>query len=174
MTTRLHDTSLKEASVNLLFKFPALYDNKYVIFYSLWPCFFIPSLYLVADRHMFSCFVILILIMAGFYDNNNFSLSGLMQEGHHFVTVIESSSDDENYHGLLDCARQLAGENDKSSIEGGVQGGVVHAVVDQDVVENVSNLPIPKMSDSGLFASNDMASSSSHSDQLNDVSFIKK
>ena len=125
---------------------------------------------------MFSCFVIVILIMAGFYDNDDdFSLSGLTQEGHDFVTVIESSSsDDENYHGLLDCARQLAGESDKSSIEGGVQGGVVHAVVDQDVVETVSNLPISKMSDSGLFPSNDMASSSSHSDQLNDVSFIKK
>ena len=125
---------------------------------------------------MFSCFVIVILIMAGFYDNDDdFSLSGLTQEGHDFVTVIESSSsDDENYHGLLDCARQLAGESDKSSIEGGVQGGVMHAVVDQDVVETVSNLPIPKMSDSGLFPSNDMASSSSHSDQLNDVSFIKK
>ena len=125
---------------------------------------------------MFSCFVIVILIMAGFYDDDDdFSLSGLTQEGHDFVTVIESSSsDDENYHGLLDCAHQLAGESDKSSIEGGVQGGVVHAVVDQDVVETVSNLPIPKMSDSGLFPSNDMASSSSHSDQLNDVSFIKK
>ena len=125
---------------------------------------------------MFSCFVILILIMAGFYDDDDdFSLSGLTQEGHDFVTVIESSSsDDENYHGLLDCARQLAGESDKSSIEGGIQGGVVHAVVDQDVMETASNLPIPKMSDSGLFPSNDMASSSSHSDQLNDVSFIKK
>ena len=125
---------------------------------------------------MFSCFVIAIFIMAGFYDDDNyFSLSGLTQEGHDFVTVIESSSsDDENYHGLLDCARQLAGESDKSSIEGGVQGGVVHAVVDQDVMETASNLPIPKMSDSGLFPSNDMASSSSHSDQLNDVSFIKK
>ena len=125
---------------------------------------------------MFSCFVIAILIMAGFYDDDDdFSLSGLTQEGHDFVTVIESSSsDDKNYHGLLDCARQLAGESDKSSIEGGVQGGVVHAVMDQDVVETASNLPIPKMSDSGLFPSNDMASSSSHSDQLNDVSFIKK
>ena len=174
MTTRLHDTSLKGASVNLLLKFPALYDNKYVIFYSLWPCCFIPSLNLVVDRHMFSRFVILILIMAGFYDDDDFSLSGLMQEGHDFVTVIESSSDDENYHGLLDCTHQLAGESDKSSLEGGVQGGVMHAVVDQDVVETVSNLLIPKMSDSGLFASNNMPSPSSHSDQLNDVSSINK
>ena len=120
------------------------------------------------------CFVILIVIMAGF-DDDNFSLSGLMQEGHDFVTVIESSSsDDENYHGLLDCACQLAGESDKSSIEGGMQGGVVQAVMDQDVVQTMSNLPIPKMSHSGLFASNDMPSSSSQSEQLNDVSFIKK
>ena len=120
------------------------------------------------------CFIILIVIMAGF-DDDDFSLSGLMQEGHDFVTVIESSSsDDENYHGLLDCAHQLAGESDKSSVEGGVQGGVMQAVVDQDVVETMSNLPIPKMSHSGLFASNDMPSSSSQSEQLNDVSFIKK
>ena len=120
------------------------------------------------------CFVILIVIMAGF-DDDDFSLSGLMQEGHDFVMVIEcSSSDDENYHGLLDCARQLAGESDKSSVEGGVQGGVMQAVMDQDVVQTMSNLLIPKMSHSGLFASNDMPSSSSQSEQLNDVNFIKK
>ena len=68
------------------------------------------------------CFIILIVIMAGF-DDNHFSLSRLMQEGHDFVMVIESSSsDDENYHGLLECAQQLAGESDKSSVEGGMQG----------------------------------------------------
>ena len=120
------------------------------------------------------CFVILIVIMAGF-DDDDFSLSGLTQEGHDFVTVIESSSsDDENYHGLLECACQLAGESDKSSVEGGMQGGVMQAVVDQDVVQTVSNLPIPKMSHSGLFASNEMPSSSSQSEQLNDVSCIDK
>ena len=48
------------------------------------------------------CFVI--VIMAGFEDDN-FSLFGLTQEGHELdVTVISSSSDDENYDGLLDCA----------------------------------------------------------------------
>ena len=109
---------------NLLLKFPALYDNKYVIFYSLWPCYFIPSLNLIAYRHMF-CFVILFIIMAGF-DDNDLSLSGLMQEGHDFVTMINSSSsDDENYDSLLECACQLAGEtSDKSSMEGSVQPGV--------------------------------------------------
>ena len=161
MTTRLHD-SRGRLNGNLLLKFPALYDNKYVIFYSLWPCYFIPSLNLVAYRHMF-CFVILFIIMAGF-DNNDFSLSGLMQEGHDFVTVINSSSsDDENYDGLLECAHQLAGEtSNKSSMEGGVQPGVK---------PGVSNILISKMSDSGLFLSNNMASSLSQSEQSNDVSF---
>ena len=149
---------------NLLLKFPTLYDNKYVIFYSLWPCYFIPSLNLIAYRHMF-CFIILFIIMAGFgFDNDDFSLSGLMQEGHDSVTVINSSSsDDENYDGLLECAHQLAGEtSNKSSMEGGMQ---------PDVEPGVSNIPISKMSDSGLFLSNDMASSLSQSEQSNDVSF---
>ena len=101
--------------------------------------------------------------MAGF-DDDDFSLSGLMQEGHDFVMVINSSSsDDENYDGLLECARQLAGEtSDKSSMEGGLQPGVE---------PGVSNILISKMSDSGLFLSNDMASSLSQSEQSNDVSF---
>ena len=117
---------------------------------------------------MLFCFAILI-IMAGFgFDDDDFSLSGLT-EGHDFVTVINSSSsDDENYDGLLDCARKLAGEtSDKSSMEGGIQGGV-----EPGVEPGVSNMPIPKMSNTGLLLSNDMASSLSQSEQLNDVSFI--
>ena len=75
------------------------------------------------------CFVI--VIMAGFgFDNDDFSLSGLTQEGHEFnVTVISSSSDDENYDGLLECARKLAGEtSDKSSMEGGQVLSQVHRI----------------------------------------------
>ena len=152
---------------SLLLKLPA--HNKYVIFYSLWPCYFIPSLNLVVYTHMLFCFAILI-IMAGFgFDNDDFSLSGLMQEGHDFVTVMNSSSsDDENYDGLLDCARKLAGEtSDKSSMEGGIQEGV-----EPGVKPGVSNMPIPKTSNTGLLLSNDMASSLSQSEQSNDVSFI--
>ena len=57
-----------------------------------------------SDQMYLICFVI--VIMAGFgFDDDDFSLSGLTQEGHDFdVTVISSSSDDENYDGLLDCA----------------------------------------------------------------------
>ena len=79
-----------------------------------------------------------------------------------------SSNDDENYDGLLECAHKLAGEtSDKSSMEGGIQGGV-----EPGVEPGVSNIPISKTANTGLFLSNDMASSLSHSKQSNDVSFI--
>ena len=109
--------------------------------------------------------------MVGF-DDGDFSLSGLTQEGHEFdvTTVISSSDDDENYDGLLDCARMLAGEiSDK--IEGGMQAGV-KPCVEPNVEPGPSNIPISKTADSGLFLSNGMASSLSHSEQLIDVSFI--
>ena len=115
---------------------------------------------------MLFCFAILIIMASFGFDNDDFSLSGLMQEGHdNVVTVINSSfSDDENYDGLLECARKLAGEtSDKSSMEGGIQGGVEPGVL---------NMPIPKMSNTGLLLSNNMASSLSQSEQSNDVSFI--
>ena len=111
------------------------------------------------------CFVILFIIIAAFgFDDDDFSLSGLTQEGHNSVMVINSSSsDDENYDGLLECAHQLAGEtSNKSSMEGGMQPGVKPGVL---------NIPISKMSDSGLFLSNNMAFSLSQSEQSNDVSF---
>ena len=119
---------------------------------------------------MLFCFAILI-IMAGFgFDDDDFLPSGLTQEGHKFnVTVISSSSsDDENYDGLLECACKLAGEtSDKSSMEGGVQGGV-----ESGVEPGASKIPISKTADTALILSNNMASSLSHSEQSNDVSFI--
>ena len=116
------------------------------------------------------CFVI--VIMAGFgFDDNDFSLSGLTQEGHELNVTVISSDDDHNYDGLLDCARKLAGEiSDKTStsLEGGVEPGVEPG----GVKPGPSNFPISKTTDSGLFLSNDMASSLSHSEQSIDVSFI--
>ena len=86
--------------------------------------------------------------------------------------ISSSSSDDENYDGLLECAHKLAGETlDKSSMEGGIQGGVEPGVkpgvepgVKPGVEPGVSNMLIPKTCNSGLFLSNDMASSLSHSE----------
>ena len=118
---------------------------------------------------------LVIFIMAGFgFDNDDFSLSGLTQEGHEFdVTTVISSTDDENYDGLLDCARKLAGEiyDKTSAVEGGVQAGV-EPCVEPYVEPGPSNIPISKTADSGLFLSNGMASSLSHSEQSIDVSFI--
>ena len=92
--------------------------------------------------------------MAGFEDDD-FSLSGLTQEGHEFdvTTVISSSSDDENYDGLLDCARKLAGEiSDKTSaVEGSMQPGV-KPCVEPCVEPGPSNFPISKTADSGLLS----------------------
>ena len=109
--------------------------------------------------------------MAGFDDNDDFLLSGLMQQGHELdVTVISSSSDDENYDGLLECARKLGGEiSDKSStsMEGGMQPGV-----EPGIEPGPSNFLISKTADSVLFHSNDMASSLSCSEQSIDVSNI--
>ena len=86
--------------------------------------------------------------------------------------INSSSSDDENYDGLLECARKLAGEtSDKSSMEGGVQAGVEPGVK-PGVKPGVLNMAIPKTSNTGLLLSNDMASSLSQSEQSNDVSFI--
>ena len=98
--------------------------------------------------------------MAGFsfgFDDDDFSLSGLTQEAHDNVTVI-SSSDEENYDGLLECARKLVGE---TAMEGSIQGGVE---------PGVSNMPISGMANTALVLSKDMASSLSHSEQSNDVS----
>ena len=107
--------------------------------------------------------------MAGFEDNN-FSLSGLTQEGHELdVTVISSSSSDDNYGGLLDCALKLTGEISEktSSVEGGMQPGVKPGVE-----PNALNLPISKTVNTVSITSNSMASSVSQSDKSIHVSFI--
>ena len=151
-----------------MLKLPAHYNNKYEVFYSLWPCSCHSKLESRGNRMYLIFFII--FIMAGF-DDDDFSLSGLTQEGHKFdVTTVISSSDDENYDGLLDCARKLAGEiSDKttSAVEGGMQAGV-----EPCLEPGLSNIPISKTADSGLFLSNGMASSLSHSEQSIDVSFI--
>ena len=91
-----------------------------------------------------------IFIMAGF-DDDDFSLSGLTQEGHKFdVTTVISSSDDENYDGLLECATKLTGEiSDKTSeVEGGMQAGV-EPCVEPCVEPGPSNILISKTANSG-------------------------
>ena len=113
------------------------------------------------------CFVI--VIMTGF-DDDDFSLSGLMQQGHElYVTVISSSDEEDNYDGLLECARKFGGEisNETSSLEGGMQPGV-----EPSVEPNASSCLISKIFNTVSITPNSMASSVSHSDQSIHVSFI--
>ena len=121
------------------------------------------------DQMYFFCFVI-IVIMAGFEDND-FSLYGLMQEGHELdVTIISSSNEDDNYGGLLECARQLGGEISEkttTSLEGGVQ-----PLVKPLVKPNTSNFLISKSMDTVPITPISMASSVSQSDESIHVSFI--
>ena len=60
---------------------PAHCNNKYEVFYSLWPCSCHSKLESSGDRVYLIFFII--FIMAGF-DDDDFSLSGLTQEGHEF------------------------------------------------------------------------------------------
>ena len=111
--------------------------------------------------------------MAGFEDDN-FSLSGLMQQGHQLdVTVISSDDDeDDNYGGLLECAHKLGEISDKtSSLEGGMQPGV-ESGVKPCVKPNALSLLIYKILSTVPITSNSMTSSLSQLDESIHVSFI--
>ena len=102
--------------------------------------------------------------MAGF-DNNDFSLSGVTQQGHELNVTVISSDEDDNYGGLLECAQKLGGElSDKtSSLEGGMQPGVEPNVLSFLISKILNTVPITP---------NSMASSVSQSDESIHVSFI--
>ena len=99
MTTWLHGHHSRQ---HLLLKIPTHENNKYVLFYSLWPSLSHSLVESRGDQMYFFCFII--IIMAGFKDKD-FSLSGLTQQGHKLdVTAISSDGEEDNYGGLLECA----------------------------------------------------------------------
>ena len=111
--------------------------------------------------------------MAGFEDDN-FSLSGLTQQGHKLdVTVISSSSDDDNYGGLLECAQKLGGKLSEktSSLEEGMQPGV-EPDAEPGVEPNALSFPISKILNMVPITPNSMVSSLSQTDESIHVSFI--
>ena len=120
------------------------------------------------------CFVI-IVIMAGFKDND-FSLLGLTQQGHELdVTVISSSDEDDNYGGLLECAQQLGSEISEKTMTS-VQGGrqpLVEPGVQPFVEPNASNFLISKIINTLPITPISMASSVSQSEESIHVSFIR-
>ena len=115
---------------------------------------------------------IIIVIMAGFEDDNDFSFSGLMQQGHELdVTVISSDDEDNNYGGVLECVRQLGGEISKKTTTMYVEGGI-QPLVEPLVKSNTSNFLISKSMVTVPITAISMASSVSHSDKSIHVSFI--
>ena len=90
------------------------------------------------------------------------------------VTVISSSDKDDNYVGLLECARQPGGEileKTTSSVEGGVV--LVKPLVKPLVKSKASNFLISKSVDIVPITPISMASSLSQSEELIHVSFIR-
>ena len=58
-------------------------------------------------------------------DHDNFSLSGLMQEGHKTnVTVISEYEDNDDYDGLLDSGQEISEFNKQSIMSDEVCGPV--------------------------------------------------
>ena len=89
------------------------------------------------------------------------------------VSVISSSNKDDNYGGLLECARQLGGEileKTTSSVEGGVP--LVKPLVKPLVESKPSNFPISKSVETVPITPISMASSLSQSEESIHVSFI--
>ena len=105
------------------------------------------------------------------FDDDEYSLAGLMQQGHKLdVTVISSSSDDEdNYNGLLKCAKQLRGvisETDNSIMS------TCESYVESNVKQLGGRMPISKSLETAGKAPIMVASSVSSLDKSHDVSLI--
>ena len=109
---------------------------------------------------MYFCVFFALFVMAGSFDDNDFSLSGLMQEGHEVdVTVISDSEDsDDNYAGLLECAKAL--ETGKKHVET-LNSEDSMVVTKQDAEVNVAEVhaegALLEFPSSGLNVSNSIA-----------------
>ena len=113
--------------------------------------------------------------MAGSFDDDDFSLSGLTQEGHEIdVTVISDSEEsDSNLAGLFECAKAL--ETGVKSVETSKREEsmvVTEAVTEASAAEERSEGHVLEIVSSGLKLSNSMASSMAGQEKNFDVSFI--
>ena len=115
--------------------------------------------------------VIALFVMAGSFDDNDFSLSGLTQEGHEVdVTVISDSEEtDDNLAGLFECAKVL--ETGKKSNETSNREESM-AVTEPSPEGNVPKGSVQEMVSSGLNVSNSMASSMAGQEKNFYVSFV--
>ena len=117
--------------------------------------------------------LVCVIVMSDFVeDDENYSLSGLTQEGHEVDVTVISDSDD-NYDGLLVYAKTLEmGKNENLNLKSD----------DSIMVNNLVKVPgakvraegvLLKLPASELNVSNNMASSVEHEDKSIGVKFVE-
>ena len=123
---------------------------------------------------MYICLCAL-LIMAGSFDDDDFSLSGLTQEGHEVdVTVISDSEEsDDNLAGLFECAKALeTGKKSNETSKHEESMLVTEPSAKVNVSEGRPKGSVKEMAPSGLNVSNSMALSMAGQEKNFHVSFV--
>ena len=123
---------------------------------------------------MYMC-VLALLIMAGSFDDDDFSLSGLTQEGHEVdVTVISDSEEsDDNLAGLFECAKALeTGKKSNETPKHEESMSLSEPSPEGNVPKGRSEGSVKEMAPSGLNVSNSMASLMAGQEKNFHVSFV--
>ena len=113
--------------------------------------------------------------MAGSFDDDDFSLSGLTQEGHEVdVTVISDSEEsDDNLAGLFECAKALeTGKKSNETSKREESMAVTEPSPEGNVPEGRPEGSVQENASSGLNVSNRMASSMAGQEKNFDVSLV--
>ena len=120
---------------------------------------------------MYFCVFFALFVMAGF-DDDDYSLSGLTQEGHEVdVTVIFDSEESvDNFAGLLECAKVL--ETGKKCVKTEDSMVVTKQAAEVDWAEVHAEGAVLELPSSGLNVSNSMVSSISDQGKNFHVSFV--
>ena len=122
----------------------------------------------------FKAFLLLVcvIVMANFFDDeDDFSLSGLTQEGHEIDVTVISDSDD-NYEGLLACAKALETEEKEKFNSKSDHAVVLNELPEGHVPEVRPEGSAFEISSSGLKVSNSMAYSVSGQEKNFEVCLI--
>ena len=121
------------------------------------------------------CVFFALFVMAGSFDDDDFSLSGLTQEGHEVdVTVISDTEEsDDNLAGLFECAKVLeTGKKSNETSNGEESMSVTEPSPEGNVPEGWPEGSVQEIVSSGLNVSNSMASSMAGQEKNFHVSFV--
>ena len=122
----------------------------------------------------FKVFLLLVcvIVMANFFDDeDDFSLSGLTQEGHEIDVTVISDSDD-NYDGLLACAKALQTEKKEELNSKSDHAVVLNELAEAHVAEVRAEGDGSEIASGGVNVSNSMAYSASGQEKNFEVCLI--